>query len=81
MREGVKYRMLHSAAEQNSHAGGQIWLDRSLSGEIRACAAVSERLVWTACPFPGGQYAVFVAAHSPTETSIKCSKKFVLGWL
>ena len=35
VREGVKYRMLHSAADQNGDAGVLIWLHRSLSSEIR----------------------------------------------
>ena len=69
LREGVKYRMLHSAAGQNCNAGVQSWLHRSLSSEIRAWAVLSERLLWAACSYPGGQCAVFVAAHSPTETS------------
>ena len=44
VREGVKYRMLHFAADQNDDAGVRIWLHRSLSSETRAWAVVSERL-------------------------------------
>ena len=69
VREGVKCRVLHSAADQNGNAGVQIWLHRSLSSEIRAWAVVSERLLWAACSFLGGQCAVFVAAQSPIDTS------------
>ena len=63
VREGVRFRMLHSAADQNGDAGVRIWLHRSLSSEIRAWAVVGERLSWAACSFHGGQCAVFVAAH------------------
>ena len=45
------------------------WLHRSLSSEIRAWAVVSERLSWAACSLHGGQCAVFVAAHCPSEIS------------
>ena len=59
--------------------GVQIWLHRSLSNEIRAWAVVSERLSRAACSFPGGQCAVFVAAHCPSEISTTAVKN-VLGF-
>ena len=80
VREGVRYRKLHSAADQNGDAGVQIWLHRSLSSEIRARAVVSERLSSAACSFHGGQCAVFVAAHSPSEISTTAVRNFVLGF-
>ena len=54
VREGVGYRMSHSAADKNGDAGVQIWLHRSLSSDIRAWAVVGERLSWAACSLHGG---------------------------
>jgi len=77
VREGVRYRMLHSAADQNGDAGVRIWLHRSLSSETRAWAVVSETVVgclliswWTVCS---------LRCSSLTFCNFyNCSKKFVL---
>ena len=81
VREGVRYGMLHFAADQNGDAGVRIWLHRSLSGGTRAWAVVSEKLSTAACSFPGGQCAVFVAAHGPTETCTSAVRNLFWNFL